>query len=169
MQTEKVLCSGSEHNIEIRPITVVFNAAQKDTLYPDRVSITPEMTLKHFDELVEIDPYSAVLFRIVVDDYFFPVTKKQIQESVLAFKHLIGLFSLHFKLTIEGKKVVWKYPEAFLHPKYQANIAEVMILISDTDKFVDFIRCVQRGYFDDFILGQGGSVLKKLNELKSNS
>lgn len=172
METEKIICSGTEHTIEVRPVTVLFNAAQKDIMYLDRVSITPEMTLKHFNQINDIDSFTAILFRIVVNDYASPVTKKQIQGSVLAFKHLIGLFSLSLKLMVEGKKVVWQYPESFLHPKYQGNIADVMILLGDTDKFVHLIRCVQRGYFDDFILGQEGQgsfVLKRLGQLTNDS
>jgi len=86
----------------------------------------------------------------------------------MAAKHLIGLFSLNFKFMIEGKKVVWKYPESFLHPKYQGNIAEVMILMADIEKFAKLIRCVQKGYFDDFLLAQeneGETVLKRLSSL----
>jgi len=166
METETVSCSGlGKTTIEIRPVTVVFNASQRDILYDERVPITPEMTLKHFDEMDSIDPYSAVLFRIVVNDYHYPVTKKNTQW--LAAKHLIGLFSLNFKLMLEGKKVVWKYPESFLHPRYQGNIAEVMILMANTELFTKFIRSVQKGYFDEFVLGQdeGETVLERLQSL----
>lgn len=165
MNTEKITCGGSEHEVELGPVTVLFNAAQKDIIYQDRIPITPEMTLAHFNTITNIDPYSACLFRIVVNDYKFPITVKQIQGSVLAFKHLIGLFSLSLKLMLEGKKFVWKYPESFLHPKYQGNVAEVIILMSIPDNFAKFLRFVQRGYFDDFILAtedHGDSILKRL-------
>lgn len=170
MKIEKVLC-GNEVEIEVKPVTVIFNAAQKDTHYLERISITPDMTLSYFSQLSTIDPYSSILFRMVVDDYHSPVTKKNIDGSPIAFKHLIGLFSLSFKLMIEGKKIVWKYPESFLHPKYQGNIADVMILMSNIDEFSSLIRFVQKGYFDDFILGQedkGDKVYKRLCELKNN-
>jgi len=167
MQAETISCSGcTKTSIEVRPVTVVFNASQRDIIYDERISITPEMTLKHFDELDSIDPYSAVLFRVVVHDYPYPITKNNTQW--MAAKHLIGLFSLNFKFMIEGKKVVWKYPESFLHPKYQGNIAEVMILMADIEKFAKLIRCVQKGYFDDFLLAQeneGETVLKRLSSL----
>lgn len=167
MQTESISCAGcSENLIEIKPVTVLFNASQKDIIYNDRIQITPEMTLNHFEELDTIDPYSAILFRIIVNDYSYPVVKKNIQW--MAAKHLIGLFSLNFKFMIEGKKVVWKYPESFLHPKYQGNIADVMILMSNFEQFKKLIRFVQKGYFDDFILGieeKSETVLERLSKL----
>jgi hypothetical protein len=170
MSSEAIIIGGQKLTIKVAPITVVFNVTQKDSIYPERVSITPEMTLEHFKSISEIDPYTACLFKMVIDDYRFPVTKKQIEESVLACKHIIGLFSLHFKLTIEGKKVVWKYPESFLHPRYQGNLVDVMILMNNIEDLSKFIRFAQKGYFDDFILGvedEGSKIYKKFLSLKS--
>lgn len=168
IQTEPVLLGETVHTIETKPVTVVFNSAHKEVVYPERVSITSEMTLPHFDSLEEIDKYTACLFKIVVQDYSHPVTKRNIEQSISAFKHLVGLFSLSLQLMIEGKKIVWKYPEHCLHPRYQGNIADVMILLGNPKSFSKFIGFVAKGYFDEFILsaeGSGNTILKRLDEL----
>lgn len=168
MLKQKILIGKSEHEIEVKPVTVVFNAGHQDTVYVDRVSITPDMTLAHFDSLTEIDKYTCCLFKIIVQDYPNPVNIKNIKNSVPAFKHLIGMFSLSIKLMAEGKKIVWKYPEYCLHPKYQGNIAEVMILFMKQSSLSSFVQFVQKGYFDEFVLSiedEGCTVLKRLDEL----
>jgi hypothetical protein len=150
--TETIKVGEDSHAIELKPVTVLFNAGQKEIEYPERISITPEMTMDQFRKIDKIDPYTACLFRIVVHDYSYPVTKKNIQKSVSAFQHLIGLFSLSLSLIAARKKVVWKYPEYCLHPKYQGNIADVMILMADPKFFTKFVCFVKKGYFDSFIL-----------------
>lgn len=48
-------------------------------------------------------------------------------------RFIVGLIDMTFKLVDVGAAnlVVWKYPEAFLHPAEAANLADVMIHISD--------------------------------------
>lgn len=165
MTTETIKVGEDSLTIELKPVTVVFNSGQKEVEYPDRVPLTPEVTMSHFERMSEIDPYTACLFRIVVHDYAYPVTKDNINKSVSAFKHLVGLFSLSLFLMVEGKKFVWKYPEYCLHPRYQGNIADAMILMSDQEHFIRFIRSVQKGYFDPFILAaeeEGDKIIKHI-------
>lgn len=139
MKTETIYVGQDEHKIPIATATVVFNASTLATHYPDRVMITPSTSLEHFKTLADIDPYTAALFKKVVTDYPVPVTMENIKSAPEGFQHLIGLFSLSLQFLAAKRKFGWKYPEAQLHPKYQGNLAEVLILFSMPAEFVKFV------------------------------
>lgn len=149
---EKIIFEGYEHNVEVKPITLVFNKTWKDSIYPERIMITPEMSLSHFYSMNDINNYVICFFKLVVDDYPYTVTKKNISDSALGFRHLIGLFDLSLQLLIQKKNFGWKYPETGLHPKYQLELAEALIIFSQVDLFINFIEFVRKGYFDEYLL-----------------
>ena len=145
MSTETVFVGKDEHQITTAPVTVVFNAAPYSTYYPDYVMITPEMSLEHFGTLAEIDPYTAGLFKLVVTDYPHDVTLENIKTAPDGFKQLIGLFALSLQFLAAKKKFGWKYPETQLHPRYQGNLADVLIMFNMPEQFVKFIQEVRNG------------------------
>lgn len=142
MATETIYVGKDEVEIPLAPVTVVFNVAPKNTHYPERLMITPTMTLAHFAEMTDIDPYTAAFFKLVVPDYEEPVTVENIQTAPDAFKHLIGLFSLSLSYLLAKKKFGWKYPEFELHPRYQGNLGDALILFNMPEQFAKFIRGV---------------------------
>lgn len=150
MNEETVIFEGEHHSIPTAPITLIFGTQNKESIYPERTEITSLETINHFNILRKIDPYSASFFKIVVKDFNKPVFIENI--SSLSHKHLIGLFSLSLRLLLEEKKFVWKNPENFLHPRYQANLADVLIIFSNLKKLNFFIDCVNKGFFDSFVL-----------------
>lgn len=156
MTTEIAKFDGDSHNIEVKPVTLIFNNTHGESEYPERVMITPEMTLDHFKSLQEINPYVACFFKLVMSDYKFRITKNQLEKSSMGCKHLIGLFSLSIQMILEGKKFGWKYPETGLHPRNQMKLADALILLSNTNSLVKFIRDIERGYYDEYILGLEG-------------
>jgi hypothetical protein len=156
MEKELVKFNGEPHRLEVKPITLVYNNTHGESEYLERIMITPEMTLEHFKELKEINPYVACFFKLVVPDYKLRITKEQIENSSLGCRHLIGLFSLSLQNLLEKKKFGWKYPETGLHPRNQLNLAEALMIFSNVDIFTRFIRNIQRGYYDEYILGIEG-------------
>lgn len=140
---ESVFFGEEKHEIEVKPITLVFNSSPSESVYCERTMITPEMTVEHYRSLKEIDPYTVRFFKIVVPDYPFEVNKENIDKSVIAFQHLIGLFSLSLHCLAQNINFGWKYPESYLHPKYQGNIAEALIIFSDKAKFIKIITEVK--------------------------
>jgi hypothetical protein len=74
-----------------------------------------------------------------VPDFPHEIKKENLDKCTMGFQHLIGLFSMSLIFTIQNVKFGWKYPESFLHPKYQGNIADAMISFSNTE---DFIRII---------------------------
>lgn len=148
MNTEEVFFGKEKHTIETKPITLVFNSSHEESAYCDRIMITPEMTLEHYRSMKEIDPYTARFFKIVVPD-FEDVSKERIDECSMAFKHIVGLFSLSLSLLLKNVKFGWKYPESYLHPKYQGNIADALIAFSDKEKFIRIITEVKENLLRD--------------------
>lgn len=156
MTKELAKFNGDEHYLDVRPITLVFNNTHGESEYPERVMITPEMTIEHFKTLQEINHYVACFFKLVIPDFKFRITKDQLEKSSLGCRHLIGLFSLSLQMLLEGKKFGWKYPETGLHPRNQLNLADALILFTNQELFVNFIRDIQRGYYDEYVLGLEG-------------
>jgi hypothetical protein len=153
---EKIIFEGCEHDVEVKPVTLVFNKTWKESVYPERVMITPEMSLSHFYSMKDVNNYVICFFKLVVSDYPHSVTKDNISESALGFRHLIGLFDLSLQFLAQKKNFGWKYPETGLHPKYQLELAEALIIFSQVDLFVNFIDFVRKGYFDEYILDLNG-------------
>lgn len=143
MSKETVFFGENKHEIEAKPITLIFNTCPKESAYLERVMITPEMTIQHYDSLKEIDPYTAKFFKIVVPDFSENITKENLDFCALGYRHIIGLFSLSLDLLLKKVKIGWKYPESYLHPKYQLNLAEALIIFSDSEKFVRTITEVK--------------------------
>lgn len=140
---EKVIFDETEQSIEVSPITLVFNKSFGESVYPERTMIDCEMTLNHYKKIQDIDPYTAKLFKLVVPDFPYEVKKEILDKCLIGFKHLIGLFSLSIQMIIEKKKFGWKYPESNIHPKYQANLADAMIILSNhNDSLLRFIESV---------------------------
>ena len=140
MPTETVYFGQDEHQIKTAPVTLVFNSSHSDSYYPDRVMLTPTITLAHFKTLESIDPYTAALFKMVVPDYDQPMTVEILKHAPEAFQHLIGLMHLSLLFFSRKEAFGWKYPEAQLHPKYQGNLADVLILFSNSTAFIKFVK-----------------------------
>jgi hypothetical protein len=142
-ETETVIFDETAHQIELRRLVLVFNA-KCDSHYPERLMLTPELTLKHFNELNEIGPYTESLFHMVVTDFHKPVTLANMRTAHIGFQHLVGLLELSFNYTCQQRKFGWKYPETYLHPRYQGNLCDVALLLSDLTKLREFILRIKK-------------------------
>lgn len=138
---ETIFVDREQHEIETKPVTLVFNSSCA-TYYPDRIMIDPEMTLKKFRELKELNAFQIGLFRKVVPDVQ-PVTLSALQGGHVGFQHLMGLVACTLELLLMRRPFGWKWPETYLHPKYQGNLADVLILLNSPQEFVAFIRKCQ--------------------------
>ena len=150
---EEIVVGRGKLQIEVKPATLIFNKSQKDIKYPDRVVIDPQSSLAHFDSIKEIDKYTASLFSIVYPDYSSPILKSYLNDSSIGHRHIIGLFSLTIQLITQSKKFVWRYPETYVHPAYQGNIADVMIILGNEQTLIDFVKAVDKGLYDEKIVG----------------
>lgn len=103
--------------------------------------LTPEMNLETFRALTELNPFQIGLFRVVVPDV--EPTLESLKDGHLGFQYLMGLIAGTLNCILLGQKFGWKYPETGLHPKYQVNLADLMLLLGDRHKFVQFIQTIK--------------------------
>jgi hypothetical protein len=140
---ETVYFGEDKHVIETAPLTLVFNTSFKESFYPDRIMIDPEMTLDHFRRMEEINPYVAGFFKMVVPDFPEDIVMENLKNAAAGFQHLIGLFDLSLNMLLEKRKFGWRLPETYLHPKYQANLGDALITFAKPELFVKFITSIK--------------------------
>lgn len=158
MNKEKIIVEGSCKDISVKPITLIFNKDHCKVQYPERFMIDCTASVQYFEEINKIDKYTASLFKLTVPDYNKEVSKDTIKYEGTGYRHLIGLYSLTLKLISENKKFGWSYPESFLHPSIQLNVADVGMIISNHNLFEKFIKCVNSGKFDNYLKKDGGNL-----------
>ena len=98
-----------------------------------------------------MDRYSAVIFRYVFPEFFYPVDKKNIE--CFSHRHIVGLFSLTFQSIANNQKFFWSFPESGLHPKNQAMLGDIIILLSDVKLLNRFFFKVNNHFFDNLLIG----------------
>lgn len=132
MTKESLVINGETLELDASKITLVFNTAFGRSHYSGRHMIDAEWSLAHFRSLVEIDGETATLFRKVVHDFpgDLQVTRETISQCEIGFQHLAGLISLSLHFARKKSAYGWKYPETGLHPKYQGNLADLLIHFS---------------------------------------
>ena len=140
MSKEKVFFGDSEHELDLKSVNLVYNQSFQESSYPERVMITPQMTVEWYSNLKDFDEYTSKFFKFVVADFPYEVTKENVDKCPSCFKHLIGLFSMTFFLLKRNVKFGWKYPEGNLHPKYQAQLADVIVLLTQEDFLKEFFE-----------------------------
>jgi hypothetical protein len=140
MDTESVVFDKTKHEIGTSRVTLVFNRTFGQSAYPERTMITPEGSLSHFRSLDAIDPLVARLFGMVFSDFDRPVTKENLDGCEVGCQHIAGLLDLSLRLILKGEKFGWKFPEACLHPRHQANLADVVVLLSDKSRLLQLAK-----------------------------
>ena len=138
---ETITINGEPHQIEAKRATLVFNSDGSRIDYPERVMITPEMSLNHYRQLDEIDCGTASLVEMVVGRR---LSKTDLDGCDDGFQQVAGLLALTVRLLAHRHKVGWRYPETGLHPKYQGNLADVMLLLTDSQRLIQFVSNARR-------------------------
>lgn len=142
---ENIVIDKSTHELEVQPYTLIFNSTNSEISYPERIVISPDVTLKYFEEKEEVNIYEECFFRLVITDFDLNFDKENLKSANMGVKHLIGLISLTLKYILENKKFMWKLPESFIHPKYQGNLADLMIVLNNSQLFIKFIENIKNG------------------------
>lgn len=132
-----VVSVGAEHHvIDARPVTVVCTAPGllDEIEYPGRAVIDLEAALYHGERVQTWHESTERLVRFVFQaayaDPATPCTPETIRHATLAVRHFAGRIDLTLKLMDMGRPVVWKYPEAGMHPAAQAQLGDVAIELS---------------------------------------
>ena len=100
---------------------------------PDVLEIDPPRTVKCADNLTS-DEYKEVIsnvdfmhkFNLVFQDHF-KLGEIPLAEESNGIKHVIGLILLTNHAIQTGKQPFLRFPETYLHPRYQTGLADLMI------------------------------------------
>lgn len=120
------------------PITLVCHDGTEviENDRDDVMEITPEMTLAaarqiraaEWEALKQSERFGA-LVRLV-----FPTIGLEPGRPIWkygdGFKHVVGLIALTVQAIHAGKKPFWRTPEAFLHPRQQLGLADLVVELS---------------------------------------
>jgi hypothetical protein len=150
---EKLIINSEAHEVDFKNINLIFNKDHLNIKYPERTMISCIDSLKYFNEIKKIDKYTACLFKMTVPDFFEEINKENIEKQGDGYKHLVGLYSLTIKFISQNKKFGWSYPESFLHPAIQLNLADILILLSNNFLLKKFLICVNENKFDNYLKG----------------
>ncbi len=131
MATEIVMVDGQTHEIEVKPITLIYKRSNvNDIQYQDDVLvIDPTMTVQHAKSMKTITPLTEKLFKICFKKHNQQLKLEDIQNHI-GMLHVIGLLDLTLQCIEAKQKFVWRYPETYLHPEIAAELGDVVICLS---------------------------------------
>ena len=129
---ETIIADGTSHEVETKPLTLIHHSADVRTIeVPNRTEINPQKTLECADNLKQEDwdglrtcPDFLKLFNIVFPDL---VPNAILKDDGMDVRHMVGMLVMIAQCHAEGKQPFIKYPEAFMRPSNQVNLAELFV------------------------------------------
>jgi len=132
METVKIHIGDSVHEIETKPITLVFRSPDltEQTSYEGCLKLEPDHCLYHMERTLSFDPRTPELVAIVFKVDPDKVTPRWVKTQDRAVQHVAGRIDMTLKLMDKGIRVVWACPEAYLHPRHQCELGDVVIRLA---------------------------------------
>ena len=117
-------------NVVSGKMNIVVNAAGDELVYDDGVVIDYQLCIKWYGDAMQDSEYilhknTLKYAMIVFDDIDINEDNYKTQGNGVA--HLLARLELTAALQSYGYNTIWRLPESGIYPKYQANIAELMI------------------------------------------
>jgi len=124
-------------------MNIIINTTNKEVKYPkDYLILDYSTCMTSFDnEMMDHDyilnPDTLSLAKIVIDDV--DINDDNWKTMGNGISHLISRIDMTMK---HDSKVVWRLPESGLYPKYQVNIANLIIEMGFFDRILNnFLTC----------------------------
>jgi hypothetical protein len=129
MNIETIVVDGTEHEIVVKPITIVVKDAgiTTNTVYKDRLPLDLEACLYHMDRVQKFDSRTPYFVSKVFPQLKEEVNPTTVRANGLGVRHFAGRIDMTLKLMDQGVPIAWVYPEAGLHPSSQLILADVII------------------------------------------
>jgi hypothetical protein len=140
---------GKEHQVDLAPITLIFHQGGIDVPAADDIAtISPEETLVFTSELTQKtwDTLRAnVVFRECIKviwgenaEYILILDAVNAEELAsgkcsVDCRHTIGLIGLMLACIAMRRMFILRFPESYLHPKQQGNLANAFIILANLD------------------------------------
>ena len=140
-QTVVVRPENTEHEVEVKPLTLIVPSADmagSNMEYPGRFPISPQDTIYHADRVQKLHDEFYTYWHIFHDncgpdhppDHSKP-TPDEFRQGGMGKKHMMGLIDLLLKLQDKGVAVVLKYPETYLHPAWAVGLGDLLLSLKD--------------------------------------
>jgi hypothetical protein len=130
---ETITANGEAHEIETRRLTLLCHQGDVRIDVPSRFEITPQITVeqaemmndRHLELLREAG--GEQMFRMMFGDAVaFPASAADLKREGMGIKHAIGLLALAMLCIGAGVPAFLRYPESYLHPRAQLDLADVL-------------------------------------------
>jgi len=136
MSKETVTISGTAHEIDVKPITIVCKSPKildKIEYHPERVRLEPEVVVYHAERVQMFHHRTAELVAYVFElEDSTLVTPDWCRSKGREVLQVAGLIDMSLKLFSKGVPCVWVEPESGLHPRHQCQLADVLIQLMQT-------------------------------------
>ena len=128
MSKEIIAIGDSVHEIEVKPITLIFKGPNvPDVEYAGRFPMGMDVCLYHMDRVQVFHAETERLMKVVFKDYKGSLSPDGVRKMGLGFKHVGGRIDLSLKLKDKNIPFAWIYPESGLHPSACTELADVVI------------------------------------------
>jgi hypothetical protein len=119
---ETIFVGKDKHEIDVERITLIVKGGEVDDIdTPSRIMIEPTDTLTHAGRLGhELAPHPETERLVGIVFPKGPVASR-------GYLHTLGLIDLSLRYRDQGKAFGWRYPETYLYPKEQCQLADVLI------------------------------------------
>jgi hypothetical protein len=136
MDTQTLEIAQTNHEIEVRLVNLIFknanSAVEAPIKYTGCMELDPQASLYHGERVKKLHPqfleaWNVFMSEVSVKSNIDP-TPDNIRQGDMGGVHLMGLIDLTLKLQdVSNKRIVWKYPESFLHPGWQVGLGDLII------------------------------------------
>lgn len=126
---ETVVVNGQE--VAAKAVTIVCHNGPEDASIPGHVPVDAEVALYHAERVRVLHDLTRPFFAIVFPGApreLFDVATRHRQGS--GYRHLLGRIDLTLKFIDTGVRFYWKYPESYLHPSAQCDLADLVLALS---------------------------------------
>lgn len=125
-----VLVNGVPQEIDAKQFTVLCHQGGMELEVPSHVTIDAEATLARFRQLT-VEEWSTLLAEPCIKWFLDKVIGPTRSNSSTDVRHVVGMIVLIHEAMAQGKQPFIKYPETYLHPKSQSELAQVLVGISN--------------------------------------
>ena len=134
-----VTINGEPHEVEAKPLTLLFHNGPESVEVSDSVTVDPIATVRYADNLsnseyaaLASDPTFRRLFALVWGDVLPPATRRLLRASNLGIRHTVGMICIiaSARFHVPHRRIFLRLPESYLHPKQQVGLADLLIVLT---------------------------------------
>jgi predicted ATPase len=135
MTSDFITLDGVDTEIETAPLTLLFHQGDVQIEARNRCQVDPETTLEACKEMSEYDWHKireSKQFKDMFKKVFFDMEPPEfIHSEGLGVRHVVGMIVLIKLAQHHNVPVFIRYPESYLHPRYQLGLGDLLSSLSN--------------------------------------